>query len=273
MAVGCLTWAIRLAPKGIFAQEPWQLGGNPFPVLHGDTLRLALGVAWRELHGCGSPPLLSSAFPYWGEELLFPFPELPWLGEQRGTLTSLVSGVAFRRMLEGDAPALREATPGVYLAGEAPEGSPWLLVNAARVPVDRASARSAWAERFPAVRFDPSAGWFVLFRGEPPLVDAVVAAFRLLGLTGVGRARSSGLGAFEVRGVEPWREPLVECLVGYVLLAPLRLKSPLAGHALIRRRSGVALPEGTFLPVGFPGLEGAFTVPVSERRLAGCRSA
>lgn len=185
--------------------------------------------------------------PRWGGELLFPWPDLPWLQGPGRPLCDLLGGGAFRVALAGGVPAVREAGPGIWVDGDSPAGVPWTIGELWRAPVDRASGSSTRAARFPAVRFGPGSGWFVLVRADASSFEAVLGALRLLGLTGIGRGRSCGLGGFAVEGFEVWAEPEGQRPAGRVLLSPEPVSSCQPGRVLLQRRRGAALPEGTFV--------------------------
>jgi hypothetical protein len=122
------------------------------------------------------------------------------------------------------------------------------------------SGTSARATRFPAVRFGPGSGWFFLVRADTSSFEALLGALRFLGLTGIGRGRSCGLGGFVVEGFEPWTEPEGKRPAGRVLLSPEPVSSCQPGWVLLQRRRGSALPEGTFLEGSPTGEDRAFGV-------------
>jgi len=206
-----------------------------------DTLFSALCLTIRELHGIsgleeflapfrdGDPPfLLSSAFPYAGDVLLFP---RPWLR------------VALADMLERDVRRVKTlkkvqfVSQGIFeallhhgsLAEEFTEadllqnGHVWVTAqerqemtkalgepkvlwkdNAApRVTIDRATGAST-VYQAGYVYFRPDCGLYLLIRWrDETLRDLVQQALQSLGDAGIGGERSAGHGQFEPQGPYP----------------------------------------------------------------------
>jgi CRISPR-associated protein Csm4 len=201
-----------------------------------DTLFSALCLMMRELRGNaaleeflapfrdGDPPfLLSSAFPYAGNVLLFP---RPWLRPDLGSLLEddvrhaktlkkvrFVSQGILRALLHreplGDAFVEENLLQRdrVWVSADErsdmpnPRGEPgvlWRIDTAPRVTIDRATGASA-VYQAGYVHFQPGCGLYLLIAWcDEALRDLVEQALEALGDAGVGGERSAGHGLFEL---------------------------------------------------------------------------
>lgn len=172
-------------------------------ILHSDTLFSSIFQVWFCLYGCGPPDLLlSSAFPYVGEEYYFPCPLLPvpplpfryvMQYREESRQPHFVSLRYFSCWIKGEAfdyGRMVEDTRELYEA--------LMLSTRPCTALDRLTF-SPVLYFVGETRFDrlKDAGLFFLVDVAPGDWARFQAAMKLLGDEGIGGRRSQGYGVFE----------------------------------------------------------------------------
>ena len=213
------TSSFHLGERGVGMEESSS-------IFHSDSLFGAISWAWDMLHGTDEleamldlfrsgdvPFVISSAFPYAKDLMLFPRP-LNVAGEMPDKISKarIVSHGIFERMLNG-----KELTdPSIIHGGDVLlTGSEkkmidgfdiedgyarfWKITDTPRVVLDR-SNRSSEIYHVGEVSFSEGCGLFFLVDFmHSGIKQRFEAALRLLGDEGVGGERSSGKGGFDLR--------------------------------------------------------------------------
>lgn len=213
--------AIKLKPRSFLhlgTREGWLEGSRV--IVSSDTLFSAICHCHLLLYGEvnslvnafieGQPPfLISSAFPYEGQDFYFPLPKNQLLKDKDLKKVKFVNQPLLQKLLDGasleefknelanhsDLKTLPIIRSG---AGHNMKGVPWKISDVPRVSLSRFNNHPG--ENFfffGQVSFDEDAGLFLLVRiNNTGWVDKIKSLFRFLSDEGIGGDRSSGKGLF-----------------------------------------------------------------------------
>lgn len=214
--------------------------------IHSDTLSAALCMAWNTLYPdaadelFGAPPFqVSSAFPYIHQCFLLPAPRWPfWQNaseshEKTQKKVQWIDSSLLHQVINGKPPewqAVKLLHTGAIAVSTASEGverhwdglTPWLVSERQRVAIDRLGIRQEGNLFFFGLQFfSPGCGLYFVTDVKPENQARFEAALSLLGDTGIGADRNSGLGHFEFQRADdfPWPHLTSTRGTGWLLLS------------------------------------------------------
>ena len=194
------------SPMHLGEREGWYEGTETF--IHSDTLFSAFCHSYLLLYGQerleallrkfveGSPPfLISSAFPYWKDELYFPVPKNQLPKEKDIKKISFVSQKGFEALTDGQTLDMTYTSINTIPAKEEPR-YPWKIENVPRIALSRLTNHpDGNFFHFGEVTYFEDAGlFFILHLREQDLRKEFEAAINLMSDEGIGGDRSSGKG-------------------------------------------------------------------------------
>lgn len=272
----------KAPPKAIVVRwkptAPWRIGDDSGSressggVLHSDTLYAAVCSAmnamgwleeWLDATARAETPaaVLTSAFPWQGDQYYFPAPAPLWPPKGAGRRVrgaTLLPASVIRGLLDGagidESKYAPDAASGcLLLADRASRGGPFRHALRTRVAVDRLSGSTGPVNKLGAIEFSENAGLWnaVCFAGDEARSlwrGKLVACFRYLADAGMGGNRSCGWGrsatpAIDDRHVESLLWPGPPSLEGPKAWWNLSLLYPAATDSIDWTRGGYRLLE------------------------------
>jgi len=199
--------------------------------IRSDTLSAALCLAWSAIYRedesifLNPPFLVSSAFPYIGETLLFPVPvwnfwqDMDVKDRKKAKTVRWITQDLFEDVLSGKQVNFKKVkipSPGVAVSSSEFSRNPafneiqtWVISERQRVSVERLGTAAEGNLFFFALQFfGPESGLYFLVDVAERELRKMRNVLNYLGDTGIGADRNSGLGHFRVAAEQEFNLPV-----------------------------------------------------------------